>query len=401
MFLGSSKELGGLCPEYSLNVDSVTVTTLPEGASDPGPVGCTPRKVNGLVVHVEPCSSSNPEGLTTWVVPALGVEAEAIQRNGTSAGKDSTTVVGRALHTLRQATAKAVIGSSPSGWPTYTYRAAAISVPSSWAVRRDQNCPDQSAEGTLELGLPQVSSTCTALVVPTAGVTVSALTPGTAYASCSRFDINGLRAFVADCQTRQSDGVTSWAFPSLGVEVTGSGAVSARSTALVSLILHTVRRATPLEITDSLPLSLGIALEHTRVMAGLPIKGTAIFTNRTGTPITVETCAADGWLNVGLANPDITYSPSSPLIACAPSVQLASGVTRMPITVMTTYQGCSESGSGSAEYPPCNPGNQLPPLPPGTYHTVVITRGLPAGLPAPGVVRVTLTHHSSLGGPGA
>jgi hypothetical protein len=171
-----------------------------------------------------------------------------------------------------------------------------------------------------------------------------------------------------------------------------------QSTALVSLILHTVRRATPQDVTNSTPLSLRITLEQTRVAAGRPIKGTAIFTNRSGASILVAACAADGWLNVGIANHDIPYNPVSPEIACPPSVQLASGVTRIPITVMTTFQGCSESGPGSAQYPPCNPGNQLPPLPAGAYHTVVSTSGLPAGMPAPNVVAVTLTHDPSLRG---
>ncbi len=166
----------------------------------------------------------------------------------------------------------------------------------------------------------------------------------------------------------------------------------------MNLILHTVRRATPEDVTNSTPLSLRIRLEHTRMAAGRPIKGTAIFTNRSGTSILVAACAADGWLNVGIANRDIAYNPSSPLIACEPTVQLAAGVTSIPITVMTTFQGCSQSGAGSAQYPPCNPGNHLPPLPAGIYHTVVVTSGLPASMPAPNVVTVTLSHHSGVRG---
>ena len=90
--------------------------------------------------------------------------------------------------------------------------------------------------------------------------------------------------------------MTSWIIPSLGVEVSGSARECTVHRASVSLILHTVRRATPADITNSTPLSLKITLEHTRAAAGLPIKGTAIFTNRTGSPITVEACVAmAGW----------------------------------------------------------------------------------------------------------
>jgi hypothetical protein len=400
LFLGPSKQPGEVCPQYSLDVNSVTLTGVPEAISGPGVVTCPPSRLNGLLVYVEPCASNDvvAGGLSRLVIPGLGVQARATQTGGSVVGSGSSSVVGRVLHTLHRTTAKEVIDSSPVDWPTYTYRAAAISVPSSWAVRRDENCPDTSAEGTLELGIPKVLSNCTLIVGSPAGVTVSALSQGTTFALCSSFWVNGLRAYVADCETRRPFGVTSWAIPSLGVEVSGSGSGSAQSTALVNLILHTVRRATPQDVTNSTPLTLRITLEHTRVAAGRPIKGTAIFTNRSGASILVAACAADGWLIVGIANHDIPYNPGNPQIACAPSVQLASGVTRMPITVMTIYQGCSESGPGSTQFPPCDPGNQLPTLPAGTYHTVVVTSGLPAGMPAPNVVAVTVTHDPSLRG---
>ena len=378
--------------------DTVTLTTFPEAISDPGLGSCAPTHVNGLEVYVGPCSSNDARGLTWWVVPALGVQAQGTQRGGRSTGKHSTTLMGRVLHSLRRATAKEVIASSPVDWPTFTFRSAAISIPRSWSVRRDQNCPDQSAEGTLELGLPRVASTCVALVVPTMGVTVSALTPDVAYASCPSFRVNGQRAYVGDCETRPPEGVTIWAIPSLGVEVAGSGSGNLKGSALVDLILRTIRRATPQDLAASVPLSLRITLQHTRVRAGIPIQGTAIFTNRSGASILVEACAADGWLNVGLANHDIGYYPAHPLVACSPSVQLASGTVRIPITIMTTYQGCDESGPGSAQFPPCLPENRLPPLPAGTYRTEVITSGLPAAMPAANVVTVTLTHDPTLRG---
>ena len=378
--------------------DTVTLATFPEAISDPGLGSCAPTPVNGLEVYIGPCSSSDAKGLIWWVVPALGVQAQGTQRGGRSTGKLSTTVVGRVLHSLRRATAREVVASSPVDWPTFTYQSAAISVPRSWSVRRDQNCPDQSAEGTLELGLPRVASTCVALVVPTVGITVSALTPDVAYASCSSFRVNGQRAYVGDCETRPPEGVTIWAIPSLGVEVAGSGSGNTESSALVDLILHTIRRATPQDLTASVPLSLRITLQHTRGRAGIPIRGTAIFTNRSGASILVEACAADGWLNVGLANHDIRYNPAHPLVACAPSVQLASGTVRIPITVMTTYQECNESGAGSAQVPPCLPENRLPPLPAGIYRTEVLASGLSAATPAPNVVTVTLTHVPKLRG---
>jgi hypothetical protein len=213
------------------------------------------------------------------------------------------------------------------------------------------------------------------------------------YGSCSNFRVNGLQTYVADCDTRAPEGATNWAVPALGLDVSAGP----NSSALVALVLHTIRRATPRDITVSTPLSLSLILQHTRVAAGMPIKGTVIFTNRTGSPITVETCAADAWLEVGLTNRHIPYYPASPLIACPPMVQLVPGVTRVPITVVTTYQACTQSSSSSTtpEVPSCAGGP--PPLPAGTYHTKVITTGLPPDMATPNVVRVTLTHDLTLG----
>ena len=112
--------------------------------------------------------------------------------------------------------------------------------------------------------------------------------------------------------------------------------------------------------------------------SGSPIRGTAVFTNRSGAPITVEACAADDWLDVALSNHTVAYDPAHPLVACAPTVRLATGVTRIPITVGTAYEGCTQSTPGTAGYPPCAPGGS-PPLPAGTCHTTVVTTGLPAG----------------------
>jgi hypothetical protein len=246
LFLGSSKLLGASCPAYSINVDSVTLTS-PIAYPSPSDVAglCPSIRVNGLVVDVEPCSSSNTTGRISWVVPALGVAVAASAPGGASVGTGSTTLVGRVLRTLRRATPKEVIASSPVDWPTYTYRSAAISVPSSWAVRRDQNCPDTSAEGTLELGVPRVFSGCTLITTTPAEVIVSDLSSGRAYASCPSIELNGQRMYMAKCQIRRPDGIVDWAIPSLGVEVTGGGSGSAPSNALMNLIVQTVRRASP------------------------------------------------------------------------------------------------------------------------------------------------------------
>jgi len=101
LYLGPSKNPGDSCPAYP-RIDTVTVTPLqplPAGASYPS---LCSLKMNGLVVFVEPCTSSNPGGIVIYSIPSLGVRAEG---TGTSSenvtGSGTGTVVGRVLHTLR------------------------------------------------------------------------------------------------------------------------------------------------------------------------------------------------------------------------------------------------------------------------------------------------------------
>jgi hypothetical protein len=124
------------------------------------------------------------------------------------------------------------------------------------------------------------------------------------------------------------------------------------------------------------PIQISITLDRTSVVAGEDIHGTAAVTNSTGGPLATDACLQNGpWLNVGIANAQIKYDPAFTLVGCAPFV-LPSGVTLMPITVLTTYLGCSQSaGQSSAQSPACLDGNREPPLPAGQSTTSVVTLG--------------------------
>lgn len=99
LFLGPSKNPGEVCPAYSFSVNSVTITPAPLHPGD----ACTRlSKVNGLVVYVIPCAT-NAVGITFWTVASLGVQVAATQAGGTIVGTQSSTVVGRVLHTLHKA----------------------------------------------------------------------------------------------------------------------------------------------------------------------------------------------------------------------------------------------------------------------------------------------------------
>ena len=139
------------------------------------------------------------------------------------------------------------------------------------------------------------------------------------------------------------------------------------------------------------PITIRISLAQTRVIAGTSITGEAVLTNTTSKSITVEQCARNGWLKVGVVNSQIQFDPPFTEVACAPSIRLMPGINRFPITVATTYQECLGPGGKSITYiPPC-PASGEPPLPAGTYRTKVVAVGLPASTPVPGSLTVTVT----------
>jgi hypothetical protein len=142
--------------------------------------------------------------------------------------------------------------------------------------------------------------------------------------------------------------------------------------------------------SSSAPIEVHVALQQSRVVAGHPIKGTVVLTNTTSTPVTVESCAQNGWLQVGLEGRGYAYQDSSTLIACPPSIRLAPGSNRFPVTVLTTFESCQQAGGTSVTpLPRCLPSGP-PPLPVGRYSTAVFIMGLPQMTQTPRPVDVTL-----------
>ena len=143
------------------------------------------------------------------------------------------------------------------------------------------------------------------------------------------------------------------------------------------------------------PITIHIKLDQTRVVAGTPIKGTAVLINNGSKAMLVQQCATDGWLAVGLANKQIQFSPGFALVACPPSVVLTPGPNRFPVKVSTSYESCLQPGGRSAIFiPKCVPRrvstDPLPPLPAGRYSTKVVTMGLPTNTAISNSVVVTL-----------
>jgi hypothetical protein len=155
------------------------------------------------------------------------------------------------------------------------------------------------------------------------------------------------------------------------------------------------------------PLQGRVLLDRAWAVSGEPIKGVVLLTDTTKKPVTVETCAANGWLEVGLDGHNVAFSASSLLIGCKPSVRIWPGVNRFPITILTTYLSCVPPGSQSAVPTAiCVPTGKSrsstgalsetyaePALPAGTYHTKVILVGLPPTSVPPVAVLLTAPRH--------
>lgn len=83
------------------DANTVTLSPLPPGDHDYWQ--CPAIRVNGLLVHIGPCGSSNPFGRVFYVIPSLGVQAMGTGTNTENVtGPGTGTVVGQVLHTLRR-----------------------------------------------------------------------------------------------------------------------------------------------------------------------------------------------------------------------------------------------------------------------------------------------------------
>jgi hypothetical protein len=144
-------------------------------------------------------------------------------------------------------------------------------------------------------------------------------------------------------------------------------------------------------------LTIRIDLDHTRVPAGTTIKGVAVVTNTTHGSVSLDTCAANPWLAVGLADGKHSYLPAFAGVECLKTLMLEPGSHRFPITVLTTYDECTQTTAPSTVAEPLclaslgsSTRNIIPPLPAGRYFTKVVTVGLSHDPLVSNRVRVTL-----------
>ncbi len=95
------------------------------------------------------------------------------------------------------------------------------------------------------------------------------------------------------------------------------------------------------------PVEIRLALSTTHVVAGTQIRGEALLTNTTSRTITVNTCAIDGWLFVGLRNSRVSYEPIRALVLCSPTAHLRPGVNRVRGLDLDQVPGLHRDGQRS------------------------------------------------------
>ena len=145
------------------------------------------------------------------------------------------------------------------------------------------------------------------------------------------------------------------------------------------------------------PIKVHVSLLTQEVIAGHVIKGTVVLRNTSDKAITVDTCAIDGWLAVGLSGKVNSYPFGHYAVGCAPSVRLEPGSNRFPVRVVTTYASCTQPEPSGSSPSPLSPNCTVshgqmspPPLPAGRYLTKVDIVGLDGLFRAPNRVVVSL-----------
>ena len=216
----------GLRPSDVIAPNVVNITNFSGTSSLAG--GYHSEVVNGLHVRALYYSS------LAWWIPSVGV---LVSGTGPMASRIMRTVRAAGPSAISRPTGPGGQVQSanhvliPKGWRSYTYSGAVISVPESWTVEHNTNCPLTTASGALLLGFPKVLMNCPSY--PISLGLVELYHPTQVDTPKSRhIEVNGVAVEVV----RASPSYTVWSVPSLGIDITGVGSEAVR-------ILHTVRRA--------------------------------------------------------------------------------------------------------------------------------------------------------------
>ncbi len=133
-------------------------------------------------------------------------------------------------------------------------------------------------------------------------------------------------------------------------------------------------------------LSDHLVLDKTRVIAGQTVDGQVVIYNP-GKTFVVDVCSPPA--QVLLHRGNLHQEPVNNLMFCNDHLHILHGTTRLAITVNTTADACTQSGSNQPPFPMCLADGELPPLPPGEY-LAKVEWGDPMPLPTPDEVALNL-----------
>jgi len=138
-------------------------------------------------------------------------------------------------------------------------------------------------------------------------------------------------------------------------------------------------------------LSIRITLDKATVTAGVNLRGVAYITNSSDQSVLVPSCNKGGLLAVGIQNKTIPWQLAIAGVGCTMNYHVPPGTMRIAFEAFTTYDTCAPQSSDSNGSSPLCVDQRPPPLPKGTYHTVVGMLGLPPGTKLSSPLTVNLT----------
>ena len=142
------------------------------------------------------------------------------------------------------------------------------------------------------------------------------------------------------------------------------------------------------------PFRLELKLPGTRFPAdGTPIHAELLAINNTGSPIGLRHAGCGSLVHVGLSGGYVHFDGGMRLANICAVPPFRPGVTHIPVTIATTYQGCQQGRlPGTRQLPHCMGAadSTLPPIPPGRYLVDIVPQGLSVTPMMPPPIWITL-----------
>jgi hypothetical protein len=143
-------------------------------------------------------------------------------------------------------------------------------------------------------------------------------------------------------------------------------------------------------------LEVDLAVCQPVVVAGTSIHAVATFHNSSRRPVDVFGCPGQVYV-FGVGTAEVPFNPAYLQVLCGTDLIFPSGLTRLSVTIGTTYQACSlvgPSGAGVSFEPACIVRGRhvvgAPALPPGEYQAQLAGTSASSFALVPGDLSITL-----------